>query len=82
VDYGARTTVALTLTMAQNANTKGVLAALKRYEVKATFFIVGNMASAHHDCPRGLSQPTDIFLGNHTATHPRLGAKYANNPSL
>jgi len=72
-------TVALTFDDGPNANTNAVLDVLKRYNVKATFFIVGRMAHAHPEELRRIAAEGHL-LGNHSATHPLLGAAYDEHP--
>lgn len=72
-------TVALTFDDGPNKYTTAVLDALKDVGVKATFFIVGNMAHAH---PAILARIADEghLLANHSATHPLLDQSYADDP--
>src|ERR1700761_1424308 len=60
--------IALTFDDGPNAHTEELLDVLKKYNVKATFFIVGNMA---HKNPRTLKRIADEghLLANHSATH-------------
>ena len=67
-------TVALTFDDGPNANTRAVLAALRSYNIKATFFIVGNMARSHPEILRQIAAEGHL-LANHSATHPRLGVE-------
>ncbi|MEI9886918.1 MAG: polysaccharide deacetylase family protein [Rhizomicrobium sp.] len=73
--------VALTFDDGPNANTAGVLDALKAMNVKATFFIVGTQARAY---PRLLARiaAEGHLLANHSASHPLLGRRYVRNPQL
>ncbi|HEY1614130.1 MAG TPA: polysaccharide deacetylase family protein [Rhizomicrobium sp.] len=74
-------TVALTFDDGPNANTPAVLDVLKALNVKATFFIVGNMAETHPDILARIAAEGHL-LANHTATHVRLGRLYADHPEL
>jgi peptidoglycan/xylan/chitin deacetylase (PgdA/CDA1 family) len=74
-------TIALTFDDGPNANTPGVLDALKAYNIKATFFIVGRMAHAHPAVLARIAAEGHL-LANHSATHPMLGSRYDANPEL
>jgi len=74
-------TVALTFDDGPSENTRGVLAALDEYGVKATFFIVGKMAKEHPDVLKAVADGGHL-LGNHSATHARLGVKYEKSRRL
>ncbi len=74
-------TVALTFDDGPNANTPGVLDALKAQNVKATFFIVGRMAKTYPEILARIAAEGHL-LGNHTATHPLLGRRYVDHPEL
>src|ERR1700744_6640165 len=71
--------IALTFDDGPNAHTDEVLDVLKKYNVKATFFIVGDMAHKH---PATLKRIADEghLLANHTADHSFMGASYDANP--
>jgi peptidoglycan/xylan/chitin deacetylase (PgdA/CDA1 family) len=73
--------VALTFDDGPNNYTPAVLDALKAAGVKATFFIVGRMAEAHPDILARIAADGNL-LANHSATHPFLGQRYADNPEL
>ena len=73
--------VALTFDDGPNANTPAVLDALKALNVKATFFIVGNMARRYPDILARIAAEGHL-LANHSATHPLLGRRFVNNPQL
>ena len=66
-------TIALTFDDGPNAHTEEVLDVLKKLHVKATFFIVGNMAHKH---PATLARiaAEGHLLANHSATHALMGA--------
>lgn len=74
-------TVALTFDDGPNENSRGVLSALAASGVKATFFIVGNMAKKHPDVLKEVAQQGHL-LANHSATHARLGDRYENSRKL
>jgi peptidoglycan/xylan/chitin deacetylase (PgdA/CDA1 family) len=73
--------VALTFDDGPNAYTPEVLAQLKAEGVKATFFIVGRMANAYPDILKRIAADGHL-LGNHSATHPFLGRRFADHPEL
>ena len=72
-------TVALTFDDGPNRHTLEVLSVLKKYDIKATFFIVGRMARAN---PRVLAEiaAEGHLLANHSNTHPFMGSSYDANP--
>ncbi len=72
-------TVALTFDDGPNAHTETVLDVLKKHNVKATFFIVGNMA---HKNPAILARiaAEGHLLANHSATHALMGDAYDAQP--
>ena len=74
-------TIALTFDDGPNEYTPEVLRVLDRYGIKATFFIVGKMAEKYPGMLAEVAKHGHL-LGNHTATHSRLGQRYANNPRL
>ena len=74
-------TIALTFDDGPNANTPGVLDALKANNVKATFFIVGRMAHAHPEVLARIAAEGHL-LANHSASHPLLGRRFDENPDL
>jgi peptidoglycan/xylan/chitin deacetylase (PgdA/CDA1 family) len=71
--------VALTFDDGPNANTNAVLDVLKTFNVKATFFIVGNMAKRYPDILARIAAEGHL-LANHSGTHPMLGRRYVRNP--
>lgn len=73
--------VALTFDDGPNENTLALLDVLDRYNIKATFFIVGKMAKVHPDVLAEIAARGHL-LANHSATHPALGDKYVRNPEL
>lgn len=72
-------TIALTFDDGPNARTRAVLDALRKANVKATFFIVGRMAKAHPEILREIAAQGHL-LANHSATHPLLSARYDAHP--
>lgn len=72
-------TVALTFDDGPNRHTLEVLAALKTYNIKATFFIVGKMARHHSDVLAQIAADGHL-LANHSDTHPFLGSSYDADP--
>lgn len=55
----------------ENGNTPAILEALKKHNVSATFFVVGNFISDHPDLiQRMISEGHTV--GNHTLTHPDM----------
>jgi len=74
-------TIALTFDDGPNGYTPAVLDALQALDVKATFFIVGRMAHAHPDILARIADEGHL-LANHSATHPLLDQRYADNPGL
>lgn len=73
--------VALTFDDGPNAHTAALLATLRQLNVKATFFIVGQTARAHPVILQEIARDGHL-LGNHSATHPRLDARFDENPQL
>jgi len=73
-------TIALTFDDGPNPATNEVLDELKAHNIKATFFIVGKMASRY---PKILARiaAEGHLLANHSATHPLLGRRFINNPA-
>lgn len=61
-------------------NTPKILAVLKKYHVKATFFVIGTQAKAHPEIVRAVRK-AGMVVANHTWSHPirpvfaRLGDK-------
>ena len=73
--------VALTFDDGPNANTGAVLDALKALNVRATFFIVGEMAHRYPDVLARIAAEGHL-LANHSATHPLLSRRYDAHPQL
>ena len=55
----------------ENGNTPLILDALKKHNVKATFFVVGNFIKDNPDLIKEMVQEGHI-VGNHTLTHPDM----------
>ena len=72
-------TIALTFDDGPNANTAAVLDVLKAHNVKATFFVVGQMAARHKDVLARISAEGSL-IANHSASHPQLTASYDADP--
>jgi peptidoglycan/xylan/chitin deacetylase (PgdA/CDA1 family) len=72
-------TVALTLDDGPNTHTEEVLDVLKKYNIKATFFVVGKMAHRHPQILERIAREGHL-LANHSADHAFLGASYDSNP--
>ena len=71
--------IALTFDDGPNARTEDMLDVLEKYNVKATFFIVGNMAHKHPATLRRIAAEGHL-LANHSATHAFMGASYDADP--
>lgn len=74
-------TVALTFDDGPNAHTAEVLDVLKGRHVPATFFIVGRMAHLHPGLLKRIAAEGHL-LANHSASHTRFDAEYAEDPQL
>jgi peptidoglycan/xylan/chitin deacetylase (PgdA/CDA1 family) len=72
-------TIALTFDDGPNAYTGAVLDALRQYNIKATFFIVGFMAHAHPAMLERIAAEGHL-LSNHSATHPELTSRFDDDP--
>lgn len=72
-------TIALTFDDGPNGNTGPVLDVLKAHNVKATFFVVGKVAAAHHNLLARITAEGSL-LANHSASHPMLSASYDADP--
>lgn len=55
----------------ENGNTSAILDALKKHQVPATFFVVGNFLSQNPDLIKRMEKEGHI-IGNHTMTHPNM----------
>lgn len=55
----------------ENGNMEPILAALKKHNVKATFFVVGNFISTSPDLLKKMIKEGHI-IGNHSMTHPNM----------
>ena len=57
----------------ENGNMPKILEALKKHQVSAAFFVVGNFISDHPDLLRKMIQAGHT-IGNHTMTHPDMSS--------
>jgi peptidoglycan-N-acetylmuramic acid deacetylase len=57
----------------ENGNTPAILAALKKHQVPATFFVVGNFVSDNPELVKQMFAEGHT-VGNHTAHHPDMSA--------
>ncbi|GAA0536055.1 peptidoglycan/xylan/chitin deacetylase (PgdA/CDA1 family) [Rhizomicrobium palustre] len=73
-------TIALTFDDGPNAATGAVLDVLKAHNVKATFFVVGEMAKRHRDVLARISAEGSL-IANHSASHPQLTGSYDADPN-
>ncbi|MGQ0741501.1 MAG: polysaccharide deacetylase family protein [Alphaproteobacteria bacterium] len=74
--------IALTFDDGPSPHTPKILEALRRYNVPATFFIVGNMAKLYPDVLWEIAADGHL-LANHSGSHKSLSRKrYGNNPEL
>ena len=55
----------------ENGQTEGILDTLKKHNVKAAFFLVGNYLQRNADLVRRMVEEGHI-VGNHTMTHPNM----------
>lgn len=55
----------------ENGNTPAILDALKKHNVSATFFVVGNFISSNSDLVKRMAEEGHT-VGNHTFTHPDM----------
>lgn len=74
-------TLALTFDDGPSPNTYRVLDTLRKYDVKATFFIVGKMAKQYPHIVAAIAADGHL-LANHTGSHPKLGSRYSSRPQL
>ncbi len=73
-------TIALTFDDGPNAYSGAVLDALEANNVKATFFIVGNMAKTHPLLLARMAADGNL-LSNHSASHPELTGAFDDDPN-
>ena len=57
----------------ENGHTAAILDTLKKHDVKAAFFLVGNYLNRNADLVRRMVEEGHI-VGNHTMTHPNMSA--------
>jgi len=74
-------TLALTFDDGPSAYTGELLDSLARYNVKATFFIVGSRVPFHRDAMDRMMREGHV-VANHSYTHARMGRRFANHPEL
>ncbi|MEG1427245.1 MAG: polysaccharide deacetylase family protein, partial [Oscillospiraceae bacterium] len=60
----------------ENGNTEGILNVLKKHDVKATFFLVGNYLTTQPNLVKRMCEEGHL-VGNHTWNHPDM-SKIAN----
>ena len=63
----------------ENGNTSAILDALKKHQVPATFFVVGNFLSQNPDLIKRMEKEGHI-IGNHTMTHPNMSKISTKKP--
>ena len=62
----------------ENGNTEKILEALKKHDVKATFFVVGHFLETSPDLVRKMVEEGHT-VGNHTYHHPDMSKKSRND---
>src|SRR5882724_9358933 len=72
-------TLALTFDDGPSAFTGRMLDELDKYNVKATFFVLGSRASVHPDMIERMSREGHV-IGNHSLSHPKMGRRFALHP--
>jgi peptidoglycan-N-acetylglucosamine deacetylase len=72
-------TLALTFDDGPSAHTGQMLDELARYNVKATFFVLGSRAAAHPELLERMSREGHV-IANHSLSHPKMGRRYALHP--
>ncbi len=72
-------TIALTFDDGPAPATDAVLDELKKYNVKATFFVLGQKAREYPGILKRIAGEGHL-LANHSNTHPLLGRKYVRHP--
>ncbi len=81
-DFGIQGTgkVVLTFDDGPNANTSRLLNLLRKYNLKATFFVLGQAAAAHPEIMQVMKDDGHI-IANHSKNHADLGkSRYQNDP--
>ncbi len=74
--------IALTFDDGPGAGTEQILNTLKRYKIKATFFVLGQQIKSHPALARRIVSEGHV-MGNHSYTHPDLReGKYTEHPEL
>ena len=72
-------TLALTFDDGPSAFTGRMLDELAKYNVKATFFVLGSRAEQHTELLERMSREGHV-IANHSLTHPKMGRRYALHP--
>ena len=72
-------TLALTFDDGPSAFTGRMLDELAKYNVKATFFVLGSRAAQHISLLDRMSREGHV-IANHSLTHPKMGRRYALHP--
>jgi peptidoglycan/xylan/chitin deacetylase (PgdA/CDA1 family) len=71
--------LALTFDDGPSAYTSRMLDELAKYNVKATFFVLGSRAAGHQDLLDRMSREGHV-IANHSLSHPKMGRRYALHP--
>jgi peptidoglycan/xylan/chitin deacetylase (PgdA/CDA1 family) len=71
--------LALTFDDGPTNQTDDVLDILKRHNIKATFFVLGQHVGNYPAAMRRMRDEGHL-IANHTMTHPRLGRRFVRNP--
>jgi peptidoglycan/xylan/chitin deacetylase (PgdA/CDA1 family) len=74
-------TLALTFDDDPSAYTGELLDTLARYNIRATFFVVGTRARQHPEILERMTREGHV-IANHSFTHARLSKRYATHPEL
>src|SRR5258708_4698689 len=71
--------LALTFDDGPSAYTSRMLDELAKYNVKATFFVLGSRAAQHPELLERMSREGHV-IANHSLSHPKMGRRYALHP--
>jgi peptidoglycan/xylan/chitin deacetylase (PgdA/CDA1 family) len=71
--------LALTFDDGPSAYTPQMLDELAKYNVKATFFVLGSRANLHPELLERMSREGHV-IANHSLSHPKMGRRYALHP--
>ena len=74
-------TLALTFDDGPSAQTGALLDALAKYNIKATFFIVGSRVQYRREVMDRMMREGHV-VANHSYTHARMGRLYASHPEM